>query len=390
MALNGILRRASSFLGIIPEDRNKITYEDGDIVFCKNNVCVHPPSRHRGEGTNIHHPGYLVIKCQEESSDGNKTLTLTWIPNDRLKRNHELISQLNMDGSSGRNSPYPISDAETISVSSLVLNDSTLTTSRKVSDDEQATLSTSGVSSLDTTSLNSQVKDKGSPNSDTTGSDREDPEIPNTDISPTDHRDEALAKETTTTEANMVGGQDDEGLGEDIRESKLNNLNIENLDGEESVVKDDNQQYALAEPHTFHEDDDDDEVNIDEEEDDDGRGEEETYPLEGPIMGPAVSFTNKSAAKSRSIRYKSSSESSCEDQQLDETHHISPQRAPLYFQTNNGDSAWFERSAESMAYCANLAFPETSLGSTLCHTPVDGGSSPVRRQHNCGIFNNDL
>lgn len=390
MALNGILRRASSFLGISPGDSNKITYEDGDIVFCKNNVCVHPPSRHRGDGTNIHHPGYLVIKCQEDSSDGNKTLILTWIPNDRLKRNHELISQLNMDGSSGRNSPYPISDAETISVSSLVLNDSTLITSRKVSDDEQGTLSTSGVSSLDTTSLNShgQAKDKSSPNSDTTGSDREDTGIHNTDTSPSDHGDEVLSKEKAS--AITVSSQDDEGLGEDMRVSSLNNSSIESLKGDECVLQENSQQY-VEEPHTFHEDDND-EINIDEEEDDDdGRGEEETYPLEGPIMGPtAAGFTNKGSTASQSLRYKSSSESSQEEDQQHDNQHGAPQRAQHYFQNNNGDAAWFERSAESMAYSANLAFPETSLGSTLCLTPVDGGSSPVRRLHNCGIFNNDL
>ncbi|MPC91900.1 TBC1 domain family member 16 [Portunus trituberculatus] len=116
MSLNGIIRRASSFLGLSGSENSKPTYEDGDIVFCeciilnpvqlyltmpnlptlptgKNNVCVHPPWRCRGDGEKVHHPGYLVIKCQADPSYGT-TLHLSWIPNERLKRNHDLISQI--------------------------------------------------------------------------------------------------------------------------------------------------------------------------------------------------------------------------------------------------------------------------------------------------------
>lgn len=38
MSLNGILRRASSFLGITGGDSSKQMYEDGDIVFCEFGV----------------------------------------------------------------------------------------------------------------------------------------------------------------------------------------------------------------------------------------------------------------------------------------------------------------------------------------------------------------
>ncbi|MPC24271.1 TBC1 domain family member 16 [Portunus trituberculatus] len=51
---------------------------------------------------------------------------------------------------------------------------------------------------------------------------------------------------------------------------------------------------------------------------------------------------------------------------------------------------WYERSAESMAYSANLAFPDTASLNSFCPTPVDGGSSPIRREHKCGIFSIDV
>ena len=44
-----------------------------------------------------------------------------------------------------------------------------------------------------------------------------------------------------------------------------------------------------------------------------------------------------------------------------------------------------------MAYSANLAFPDSPSNiSSLSPTPIDGGSSPVRRSHKCGVFNIDI
>ena len=59
------------------------------------------------------------------------------------------------------------------------------------------------------------------------------------------------------------------------------------------------------------------------------------------------------------------------------------------FSMVSGEHCWYDRSAESMAYSANLAFPDQSLSSSICATPVDG-MSPIRREHKCGIFTVDL
>lgn len=56
---------------------------DGELVFCKNNICVHPPVSDK-VGVS-HHPGYLTIKAQSNPAVGC-TLWLTWIPNTSLKK----------------------------------------------------------------------------------------------------------------------------------------------------------------------------------------------------------------------------------------------------------------------------------------------------------------
>ncbi|CAF0769809.1 unnamed protein product [Didymodactylos carnosus] len=78
--MTAIFRRASSF--ITSRSSSKAPPLDGEIVFSKNNVCVHPPSRLHSQ--TLHHPGYLCIKCQNNPTLG-ATLILTWIPNSTLK-----------------------------------------------------------------------------------------------------------------------------------------------------------------------------------------------------------------------------------------------------------------------------------------------------------------
>lgn len=66
MALNNLLRRASSFLGLIDQDEyaRLCKAEEGEVIYCKNNVCVHPPVPIRTEAE--HHPGYLAIRSQQD------------------------------------------------------------------------------------------------------------------------------------------------------------------------------------------------------------------------------------------------------------------------------------------------------------------------------------
>jgi hypothetical protein len=84
-ASNLLTQRSSSF-GVPANTssllKNKCPPLDGEIVFSKNNICVHPPSRLHSY--TLHHPGYLCIKCQNNPQFGS-TLILTWIPNSTLK-----------------------------------------------------------------------------------------------------------------------------------------------------------------------------------------------------------------------------------------------------------------------------------------------------------------
>lgn len=59
---------------------------DGEIIFSKNNVCVHPAEPLPGLAE--HHPGYLCVHIEKDESLGT-TLILTWVPNSRIQRQDE-------------------------------------------------------------------------------------------------------------------------------------------------------------------------------------------------------------------------------------------------------------------------------------------------------------
>jgi hypothetical protein len=61
------------------------------VLFCKNNVCIHPPT---SVSTKIDHcPGYLSIKSHMDEYGGT-TLFLTWIPNSQLKAHSHVADSL--------------------------------------------------------------------------------------------------------------------------------------------------------------------------------------------------------------------------------------------------------------------------------------------------------
>lgn len=404
MSLNGIIRRASSFLGITYPDASKPAYEDGDIVFSKNNVCVHPPSRYRGDGEKVHHPGYLVIKCQVDVTYGT-TLHLNWIPNERLRRNHDLISQANADGSSRSNSPYPTSESESLSVSSLVLHDGSGTL-RKTSDDDAATMSTSGISTLDTASEVTHSKGEASPNSEGSSSEGQQKDVEEDVEEVKEDKQEIIddireKKDEGTKDIREGNIRTDENNGETC-ESRTNNMPEQELlsRSEQSEIVLDNKEAAeqrVDETSNVH--------------------KEDLVPV--TVSSSVIEGTEESVdpvVQGQKCRYVSSSESSSDGEKFGETLTITetpesssppgrltsegedslesspePQLSPPphYFTAGNGEQYWYERSAESMAYSANLAFPESSL-SSFCPTPVDGGSSPIRREHKCGIFSIDV
>ncbi|KAF2356100.1 Rab-GTPase-TBC domain [Trinorchestia longiramus] len=186
MPLQGLLRRASGILGVSQSSSAKPSHGDGEILFSKNNVCVHTPSQFRHEGSSIHHPGYLVVRCRHTlkntsaqngstsicgsgdhkeleqqlvAGSSNTTLTLTWIPNEKLARNHDLISQLNPDvcGSISRScSPCRFSDCDSISLSSYCCNTDTPCTASLASKsyEESTALVSSEASTTEASTLN--------------------------------------------------------------------------------------------------------------------------------------------------------------------------------------------------------------------------------------------
>ncbi|NXC37811.1 TBC16 protein, partial [Penelope pileata] len=91
MSLGRLLRRASSkasdLLTLNPGgSSSSSSILDGEIIYSKNNVCVHPPELLQGLGE--HHPGYLCLYMEKDELLGT-TLILAWVPNSRIQRQDE-------------------------------------------------------------------------------------------------------------------------------------------------------------------------------------------------------------------------------------------------------------------------------------------------------------
>ncbi|NXT73245.1 TBC16 protein, partial [Zapornia atra] len=91
MSLGRLLRRASSkasdLLTLNPGcGSSSSSILDGEIIYSKNNVCVHPPELLQGIGE--HHPGYLCLYVEKDELLGT-TLILAWVPNSRIQRQDE-------------------------------------------------------------------------------------------------------------------------------------------------------------------------------------------------------------------------------------------------------------------------------------------------------------
>lgn len=94
MPITSILKRATSYIMGAGEEGNGIddfNYEDNEILFCKNNVCVHPPLPVRDPESDVQHfSGYLTL-CAKTFIDQHNlakrpTLLLSWIPNTTLRK----------------------------------------------------------------------------------------------------------------------------------------------------------------------------------------------------------------------------------------------------------------------------------------------------------------
>ncbi|XP_044760704.1 TBC1 domain family member 16 isoform X2 [Coccinella septempunctata] len=96
MPLGDFLRRASTYiLGLEEEKTFSHHYEDNEILFCKNNVCVHPPSMVRRDPDLLHHAGYLTVTTKvfvdQYTETKRPTLFLTWIPNSTLSKSPNTV-----------------------------------------------------------------------------------------------------------------------------------------------------------------------------------------------------------------------------------------------------------------------------------------------------------
>ena len=60
MAFSSIFKKATSLLGF-GGNNLKPPPLDGEIIYCKNNVCVHPPASLTSEKEE-HHQGYLTLR----------------------------------------------------------------------------------------------------------------------------------------------------------------------------------------------------------------------------------------------------------------------------------------------------------------------------------------
>ena len=61
--LSGFVRKATHLLGFGNQDNNNKSINE--IVYCKNNICVHSKSQTNGNETE-HSPGYLNIRYQQD------------------------------------------------------------------------------------------------------------------------------------------------------------------------------------------------------------------------------------------------------------------------------------------------------------------------------------
>ncbi|XP_062936740.1 TBC1 domain family member 16 isoform X2 [Cynocephalus volans] len=111
MSLGRLLRRASSkasdLLTLTPggSGSGPPSILDGEIIYSKNNVCVHPPEGLQGLGA--HHPGYLCLYMEKDELLG-ATLILAWVPNSRIQRqDEEALRYITPESSPVRKAPRP-------------------------------------------------------------------------------------------------------------------------------------------------------------------------------------------------------------------------------------------------------------------------------------------
>lgn len=168
MALPDLLKKATSYFLGLEDDDEPHEYIDNEILFCKNNVCVHPPTVARHELDIVHHPGYLTIATKVFTDQNNKskrpTLYLNWIPNTTLKKCPSAIETSPSEEFaciSKRNSKQNLKNNDKVidSVNENAFSDSSETTSLNSNSDKQSIKSNDTSSKAIVKSINSEIKD---------------------------------------------------------------------------------------------------------------------------------------------------------------------------------------------------------------------------------------
>ncbi|XP_030101599.1 TBC1 domain family member 16 isoform X4 [Mus musculus] len=110
MSLGRLLRRASSKASDLLTlttggSGGSLSVLDGEVIYSKNNVCVHAPEGLQGPGE--HHPGYLCLYMEKDELLG-ATLILAWVPNSRIQRqDEEALRYITPESSPVRKAPRP-------------------------------------------------------------------------------------------------------------------------------------------------------------------------------------------------------------------------------------------------------------------------------------------
>ncbi|XP_040606073.1 TBC1 domain family member 16 isoform X2 [Mesocricetus auratus] len=110
MSLGRLLRRASSKASDLLTlttggSGGSPSILDGEIIYSKNNVCVHAPKGLQGPGE--HHPGYLCLYMEKDELL-EATLILAWVPNSRIQRqDEEALRYITPESSPVRKAPRP-------------------------------------------------------------------------------------------------------------------------------------------------------------------------------------------------------------------------------------------------------------------------------------------
>ncbi|GMT05924.1 hypothetical protein PENTCL1PPCAC_28098 [Pristionchus entomophagus] len=105
-ALGGFIKKAQDALSNLRGGNKFFEGKNGDVVYSKNNVCVHEVVKTGEEAAGkdesiVHSPGYLTVQCQSDEDCGI-TLILQWLPNATLHKNPASIRSVSPRGQSDR------------------------------------------------------------------------------------------------------------------------------------------------------------------------------------------------------------------------------------------------------------------------------------------------